>query len=118
MEMNESYINHGYKELTIPCGFGGKHKLVKDSLHIWPRKSFMVIALPNLDGSFTCTLFAPLKGSNSFGSLLNKTDVDQFFSKYFDDLYQLIPDLSWQYFNNPTNERKSGGYGRSMSFEF
>tara|TARA_A100001011_G_scaffold353318_1_gene394786 strand:- start:81 stop:1439 length:1359 start_codon:yes stop_codon:yes gene_type:complete len=103
MEMNESYINHGYKELTIPCGFGGKHKLVKDSLHIWPRKSFMVIALPNLDGSFTCTLFAPLKGSNSFGSLLNKTDVDQFFSKYFDDLHQLIPDLSCQYFNNPTS---------------
>ena len=79
----------------------GSHKLKNDALHIWPRKSFMVIALPNLDGTFTCTLFSPMKGSFSFESLLNVSDIDNFFADNFFDLRKLIPDLSTQYFNNP-----------------
>ena len=97
----EELIDYGYKELTIPANNDGSHKLAKDALHIWPRKSYMVIALPNLDGTFTCTLFSPMKGNFSFESLLNASDVDNFFTAHFFDLKQLIPDLSTQYFNNP-----------------
>ena len=78
-------------------------KLPNDSLHIWPRESFMVIALPNLDGTFTCTLFAPNEGSDSFSSIENKKDVRKFFLSYFPDLIDLIPDLETQYFDNPTS---------------
>ena len=97
----EELIDYGYKELTIPANNDNTHKLSKDALHIWPRKSYMVIALPNLDGTFTCTLFAPTKGHNSFESLTNHSDVDNFFSENFFDLKKIIPDLSDQYFKNP-----------------
>jgi len=97
------FINSSYKELTIPANSDGTHKIDSTALHIWPRKSFMVIALPNLDGTFTCTLFAPNKGLNSFASLINSLDVDSFFDKYFKDLKQIVPNLSEQYFLNPTS---------------
>ena len=97
----EELIDYGYKELTIPANNDGSHKLAKDALHIWPRKSYMVIALPNLDGTFTCTLFSPMKGKSSFESLVNSADIDNFFTDNFFDLKQLIPDLPVQYFNNP-----------------
>tara|TARA_B100001250_G_scaffold414176_1_gene451095 strand:- start:7515 stop:8861 length:1347 start_codon:yes stop_codon:yes gene_type:complete len=100
----EELIPYGYKELTIPANHDNTHKLSKDALHIWPRQSYMVIALPNLDGSFTCTLFAPNKGSNSFESLDSHGDVQNFFSKNCFDLNQLIPDLADQYFNNPLGD--------------
>jgi kynurenine 3-monooxygenase len=101
IDMQEDFINHGYKELTIPANTDGTHKLASDALHIWPRKSFMVIALPNLDGTFTCTLFAPLKDENSFSSLNNKLDINLFFNKHFNNLTTLIPNLAEQYINNP-----------------
>ncbi len=114
INIEENLINHGYKELTIPANSDGSHKLKNDALHIWPRKSFMVIALPNLDGTFTCTLFAPLKGENSFLSLKNNQDIDVFFKKYFNNLASLIPDLSDQYIHNPLG---SLGFVRCSSWK-
>lgn len=102
-EVVEEFIEHGYKELSIPANDDGLHKLSKDALHIWPRDSFMLIALPNLDGTFTCTLFFPIKGQLSFASLVNKLDVDAFFSKEFNDVQKMIPNLSDQYFKNPVS---------------
>ena len=61
-DFSQDFIDHGYKELQIPAGNAGAFKLEKNALHIWPRQSFMLIALPNLDGSFTCTLFFPFEG--------------------------------------------------------
>ena len=66
--ISQQHEAYGYKELQIPAGPNG-HRLEKNALHIWPRKSFMMIALPNLDGSFTVTLFAPFTGENSFESV-------------------------------------------------
>src|SRR5439155_18555929 len=71
-QYDESYLAHGYKELTIPPGPNGSWKMEKNALHIWPRKSFMMIALPNPDGSFTCTLFWEFEGPRSFAT--TKTD--------------------------------------------
>ena len=100
----ENFINSSYKELTISANNDRSYKLDHDGLHIWPRKSFMVIALPNLDGTFTCTLFAPNKGENSFSSIKDEDSVNKFFRKEFQDLYELIPDLSKQYITNPTSK--------------
>src|SRR5205814_10180289 len=73
-QYDESYLAHGYKELTIPPGPDGSWRMEKEALHIWPRKSFMMIALPNPDGSFTCTLFWEFEGPRSFAT--TKTDDD------------------------------------------
>ena len=97
----ERFIDCGYKELTIPANINGQHIISNKALHIWPRGSFMIIALPNLDGTFTCTLFFPMKGDNSFESLKNEIDLIDFFKTNFADLVPLIPDLSEQYFRNP-----------------
>src|SRR5262249_11468122 len=72
---HQEYLSHGYMELTIPAGPGGAYHIDKHALHIWPRGSFMMIALPNLDGSFTCTLFWPFEGPNSFAALTTEADV-------------------------------------------
>src|ERR1043166_9010321 len=72
---DESYLAHGYKELTIPPGRDGSWVLEKNALHIWPRKSFMMIALPNPDGSFTCTLFWEFEGPRSFSTMKTNDDV-------------------------------------------
>ena len=103
VNMIEKFIDSSYKELTISSNLDGTHKLQNDALHIWPRESFMVIALPNLDGTFTCTLFAPNEGRNSFSSIETSKDVKKFFVSYFPDLIDLIPNLDMQYFNNPTS---------------
>ena len=100
-EYNE--IDHDYKELLIPAGDNGNYLLDKNALHIWPRGEFMVIALANLDGSFTCTLFAPKKGKNSFENLKTKTDVEKYFSTIFPDFASLVPDLYSQWSSNPTS---------------
>ncbi len=96
-------IDCGYKELTIPIGNHKTWQIASDALHIWPRGSYMVMALPNLDGTFTCTLFFPMKGENSFENLKTKKDVDLFFEKNCPDLVSLIPNISEQYFNNPVS---------------
>src|SRR5262249_34863813 len=82
-QYDESYLAHGYKELTIPPAADGSWRLEKNALHIWPRKSFMMIALPNPDGSFTCTLFWEFEGPRSFATMKNDEDVRRFFDEEF-----------------------------------
>lgn len=100
---NQFYIEHGYKELHIPAGPGGEFLMDKNALHIWPRKSFMMIALPNIDGTFTCTLFMPFEGENSFANLKTKEQVAEFFNRVFPDAVPLMPTLIDDFMNNPTS---------------
>jgi kynurenine 3-monooxygenase len=99
---SEERLEHGYKELTLPPGPGGGFSLEKHALHIWPRRDFMLIALPNLDGSFTCTLFLRFGGSPSFETLRTPEAVRSFFTAHFPDAVALLPDLETQFFDNPT----------------
>jgi kynurenine 3-monooxygenase len=99
---NQDVLSHGYKELTIPAGPGGAFRMEKHALHIWPRGTFMLIALPNEDGSFTCTLFLPFEGPVSFASLDSPSKVTAFFQEQFPDAVTLIPGLTDDFFHNPT----------------
>src|SRR5205809_552232 len=101
-EYDESYLAHGYKELTIPPAPDGSWRMEKNALHIWPRKSFMMIALPNPDGSFTCTLFWELEGQRSFATTKTDDDVRRFFDEEFPDAVSLMPGLLGDFRNNPT----------------
>ena len=100
---NYNEIEHDYKELLIPAGKNGTHLLDKNALHIWPRGEFMLIALANLDGSFTCTLFAPKNGENSFEGLNSKEEVENSFARTFPDFTDLVPNLYEQWNMNPTS---------------
>jgi kynurenine 3-monooxygenase len=102
-DFSQSYINHGYKELHIPARAAGGFQLEKNALHIWPRQSYMMIALPNTDGSFTCTLFFPFEGNRSFETLLSSDAVHSFFISTFPDATRLMPSLSNDFFSNPTS---------------
>lgn len=102
-DYEQDYIDHGYKELHIPPGPGGTFQLGKNHLHIWPRESFMMIALPNPDGSFTCTLFFPFEGNPSFDSVKTKVEVEKFFSETFPDAKALMPELLNDFEVNPTS---------------
>jgi kynurenine 3-monooxygenase len=99
----QEFLDTGYKELHIPANPDGSYKLDKHSLHIWPRGAYMLIALPNLDGSFTCTLFMPFEGENSFASLTDRAKVEDFFKKNLPDTIDVIPDLAEDFFKNPTS---------------
>ena len=101
-QYDESYLPHGYKELTIPPAPDGTWRLEKNALHIWPRKSFMMIALPNPDGSFTCTLFWQLEGPRSFATVTTDPQIIQFFGTEFPDAVPLMPTLLNDYQSNPT----------------
>jgi kynurenine 3-monooxygenase len=101
-EYSQHYLEHGYKELSIPAGEGGKFLIEKNALHIWPRGGYMLIALPNIDGSFTCTLFFPFEGEHSFAALGDRKKVKDFFEKIFPDAVPLMPTLEEDFFNNPT----------------
>jgi kynurenine 3-monooxygenase len=101
-QYNESYLAHGYKELTIPPAPDGSWQIEKNALHIWPRKSFMMIALPNPDGSFTCTLFWEFEGPRSFATTKTDDDVRRFFGEEFPDALPLMPMLLEDFKNNPT----------------
>src|SRR5437588_2543544 len=101
-EYDESYLAHGYKELTIPPAPDGSWRMEKEALHIWPRKSFMMIALPNPDGSFTCTLFWQFEGPRSFASTKTDDDVRRFFDQEFPDAVPLMPALLEDFRQNPT----------------
>jgi kynurenine 3-monooxygenase len=94
-------LDHGYKELCIPAGENSSFQMEKEALHIWPRGQFMLIALPNPDASFTVTLFMPNQGGVSFESLDNHDKVNAFFSQYFKDALDLIPNLAESFFENP-----------------
>ena len=102
-EYNQHYIEAGYKELIIPPGKNGEFLLEKNALHIWPRGSFMMIALPNMDGNFTCTLFLPFEGEKSFAKLKTKEAVKKFFDEEFSTAVPLMPTLLEDFFVNPTS---------------
>jgi len=100
---SQNYLTHGYKELTIQPTKGGGFKAYKNALHIWPRGDFMIIALPNLDGSFTVTLFLSYEtGDYNFNNLTTPEIVTEFFKKEFPDALDLMPNLAEEFFENPT----------------
>ncbi|HXA09460.1 MAG TPA: NAD(P)/FAD-dependent oxidoreductase [Chthoniobacterales bacterium] len=101
-EYSQSYLAHGYKELTIPPAADGSWPMEKNALHIWPRKSFMMIALPNPDGSFTCTLFWEFDGPRSFATTTSDDDFRRFFHEEFPDAVPLMPALLDDFRENPT----------------
>lgn len=101
-DYQQSFIDFGYKELSMPPASGGGFRLEKHALHIWPRGNYMLIALPNMDGSFTCTLFFPFEGEPSFASLKTKESVRNFFERTFTDAVSLMPTLEQDFFANPT----------------
>jgi len=102
-QYEQFYINFGYKELNIPAGEKNTFLLEKNALHIWPRGNYMLIALPNTDGSFTCTLFFPFEGDPSFKSLDSREKVRSFFDETFSDASELMSTLEDDFFNNPTS---------------
>ena len=95
-------LGHGYKELSIPAAPGGGFRMEKNALHIWPRGEYMLIALPNADGSFTATLFLPNRGEESFEALRTSEEVRRLFERRFADAIPLIPALAEEFFANPT----------------
>ncbi len=98
---SQTYIEDGYRELLLPANEDGSYKLDKNALHIWPRGRFMLIALANEDGSFTCTLFMPFEGENSFETLTTKDAVDNFFKTTFADFYELMPNIADAWEDHP-----------------
>lgn len=98
---SQQYLDYGYKELTIPAR-AGTHVLEINALHIWPRGNYMLIALPNVDGTFACILFLPFEGPDSFERLTTRDEVKEFFREHFPDTVPLMPDLAENFFANPT----------------
>jgi kynurenine 3-monooxygenase len=99
---SQQYLDYGYKELTIPAGPNGEHLLETHALHIWPRGNHMLIALPNIDGTFACILFLPFEGADGFAGLTTRAQVIQFFESRFPDAAPLMPQVAENYFANPT----------------
>jgi kynurenine 3-monooxygenase len=99
---SQEYLDYGYKELTIPAGSDGRHQLETHALHIWPRGNYMLIALPNVDGTFACILFLPFEGADGFAGLTTRVELMQFFESRFPDAASLMPQLADNYFANPT----------------
>lgn len=105
--LSPSYVDplgHDYKELHIAPSKDGEFQLDSSALHIWPRGEFMLIALPNMDKSFTCTLFLPTEGKRSFKSLRTPELVTEFFHTYFEDVLPLVENLPNAFFDNPTGK--------------
>ncbi|MBT6881947.1 MAG: FAD-dependent monooxygenase [Flavobacterium sp.] len=104
-KVTQEFLTHGYKELEIPADKNGGHLISKEHLHIWPRGDYMLIALPNMDGSFTVTLFLSYsEGSYNFDNLITKEKIIEFFEKDFPDTLTLIPDVLKEFENNPTGK--------------
>ncbi|MEX2218156.1 MAG: NAD(P)/FAD-dependent oxidoreductase [Phycisphaerales bacterium] len=102
-DYSQSYLEHGYKELHIPAAAGGAFSMPEHALHIWPRGGSMMIALPNPDGTFTCTLFWPFQGDHAFTNLRMPADVERHFREHYPDAVSLMPTLVEDYFHNPTS---------------
>ena len=98
----KEYLGHSYKELHIAPGENDDYQLEPHALHIWPRGEFMLIALPNMDKSFTCTLFLPKEGEISFTSLTTGEAINTFFQQYFEDALPMLENFPDIYFDNPT----------------
>ncbi len=101
IDAHETDLEHGYKELSIPADAAGRHRMAKDALHIWPRGNFMLIALPNEDGSFTATLFLAKHGEVSFESLTEPAAIERFLSQNFPDARELMPDRIAEFNDHP-----------------
>ena len=101
-EFQQTFIEHGYKELRIPAGDNGEFLMEPHALHIWPRESFMLIALPNPNKTFTCTLFLPFEGTNSFAHLKSEATIQPFFEKHFADAVPMMPTLQEDFRDNAT----------------
>lgn len=103
-DYSQSYLRHGYKELEIPAGENGSFLIEKNALHIWPRGNYMMIALPNPAGDFTCTLFLPFEeGEHNFENLNSTEKVSSFFNNQFSDAVPIMPTLLNDFENNPTS---------------
>lgn len=100
-DYSQKYIEDGYREILLPANEDGSYRLDKNALHIWPRGRFMLIALANEDGSFTCTLFMPFKGEKSFETLTSKEAVDNFFKTTFPDFYNMMPNIADAWEDHP-----------------
>ena len=99
---SQQWLSHGYKELEIPATENNGYRTFKNALHIWPRGEDMLIALPNLDGSFTVTLFLPYENSEyCFANLTSPELVHEYFNKEFPDVVEMIPNLADEFFTNP-----------------
>lgn len=101
-DFSQAYLPHGYKELYIPPAADGSPRLERHALHIWPRGGYMMMAMANLDGSFTVTLYLGFEGPESFHWLRTPDDVSRFFVRAFPDAVSLLPGLSRDFFGNPT----------------
>ncbi|MCG8183646.1 FAD-dependent oxidoreductase [Tenacibaculum piscium] len=100
---SQNYLSHGYKELEIPADKTGNHQISNEHLHIWPRGAYMLIALPNMDGSFTVTLFLSYdEGKYNFNNLTSEEKITEFFETQFPDALKLIPNIKEEFLNNPT----------------
>ncbi len=100
--LSQEHLDYGYKELSIPPDANGDFRMDPNALHIWPRGNFMMIALPNRDASFTCTLFMPFAGAEGFERLDSRQAVQAFFAAKFPDAVPLMPELATDFFENPT----------------
>ena len=99
---SQEYIADGYREILLPANADGSYKLDKNTLHIWPRGRFMLIALPNFDGSFTCTLFMPFDDHQyCFNNLDSKEKVNEFFKEVFPNFYQMMPEIADEWDKHP-----------------
>ena len=96
-----SFIDSDYKELLMPAGKDGEYPIEKKALHIWPRGDHMLMALPNLNGSFTMTAYLPKKGERSFQKLKSKEDVSSFFEKYYKSSVAHMPKFADEFMENP-----------------
>jgi kynurenine 3-monooxygenase len=103
VSVREDWLDHDYKELSVPP-VAGAHALARHALHIWPRGGFMLIALPNTDGSFTATLFLARRGEQSFAALGTAESVAGFFGREFADAVPLMPDLLAEFARNPQGQ--------------
>jgi kynurenine 3-monooxygenase len=102
IEAQETDLDHGYKELSVPADAAGNHAMAADALHIWPRGDYMLIALPNADGTFTATLFMPRSGRISFDNLTTGAAIEEFMSRSFPDVRALMPDCVAEFESHPT----------------
>lgn len=101
---SHSYLEYGYKELCIPAGENGAWQMEKNALHIWPRQNSMLIAMPNISGSFTCTLFMPLEGEQSFAALTTEALIAEYFETKFADAKAMMPNLVADFISHPVGK--------------
>lgn len=102
-DFSQSYLEHGYKEIAMPPNAAGDFAIDPEALHIWPRGHFMLMALPNPDRTFTCTLFAPFEGPDGFSGIPDADAARRYFDSHFPDVLPLVPDFDSHWVSNPTS---------------